>query len=163
MPKRELLPPYEKPSKEAMHRELSEVKRFMEHGLVGPVIRPFFLPICFDQFAYSQHDLGGYPLPEFVDISTNVLDCFATAVISDPNLQFPPTPLSVRCRLSDRDDRLTLHFDAVLTAAEQIRPLEMTEDSAGWVASHLRALAEAKDILLGDISWDRGKVDDGRY
>jgi hypothetical protein len=158
MSQRELLPAYEKLSKEDFQRACSSVRRLIEYGHVGPGLKPFFLPIDGDQFAYSHHS-GEYPLPEFVSISMNILDCFATAVISAPTLHFPPIPLSVRCWLSDRDDRLTLHLEGTLTATEQIRPVEMTEDSAVWVASHLRALAEVKDIAPGDICWDRSMPD----
>jgi hypothetical protein len=165
-PKRVELPPYKKLSEEEKKRANAVVKLIGEMGNLSPVLRPFFLPISLDQFSYFQHDFLGYPLPEFCSISKNILDCFATAVISAPDLQFPPLPLSLRCRLGEQDDRLTLYLDAILTETDQIvdgmvtvsdriLPLEMANDSSVWVGNQLLRLAKVKDIALRSVYWDR--------
>lgn len=151
---------------EAKDGGLSQLKLIMEQGHLSPVLRPFFLPISLDQFSYFEHDFLGNPLPEFFCIARNILDCFATAVISAPNLQCPPSPLSLRCRLGEQDDRLTLYLDAILTetdqildgivtASDRILPLEMTNDSSIWVGNQLLRLAKVKDIALRGVYWDR--------
>lgn len=142
-------------SEEQKDRVLLGLKNYMEQGLVIPVLKPLFLSIGDGSFSCSGTSFAGNPLPEFCSISWNILDCFAAAVISAPNLQFPHRPLSVRCRLGEQEGGLVLRLVALAFDNEHIFPLEMSEVSDVTVASNLRLLAGAKDMRLGNIYWDR--------
>ena len=132
-----------------------DLKAWMEQGLMNPILKPSFLGIDPDSFVYSEHTFEGNPLPEFCSISRNILDCFAMALLSTPDLEFPPSPLVMRCRLGEERQNLTLYLIAMLAVGEQMLPLELKEESEVWIASKLRPLATVKEIALGSIFWDR--------
>src|ERR1700730_556029 len=127
----------------------------MKKGLMDPEIKPSILGVGPDRFACCGNKFDGNPLPEFCAISWNLLDCFATAVISAPDLQFSAVPLLVRCRLGEEQRILKLHLVALLTENENIQPMVMTERCQVWIGSCLRSFAMAKGIELGNIYWDR--------
>jgi len=159
-PTSESEPRYPKLSEEQKDRMLRDLKAAMEQGLLSPNFKPSFLGVDPDQFACSQHTFGGNPLPEFCSVSWNILDCFATALISVPDLHFPPSLLLVRDWLDEQDGRLTLYLSAgILDEAKQVRTLEMTVNSEAWIGSHLRPLATARGLSLGSIYWDRSGRD----
>jgi hypothetical protein len=143
-------------SEEEKSRLLSSLKADMEQGLLSPNLKPSFLGVDVSRFSCSGHIFGGIRLPEFCCISWNILDCFATALISTPGLEFPAGPLLVRCRLGEdqNNQKLTLYLSATL-AGEQILPLGLREEWEVWIASQLRPLAKTKEIALGNIFWDR--------
>src|SRR5437879_6351546 len=124
-------------SEEAKH----DLKLYLEQGLLNPKIKPFFLGIDLLRLVYSQHNFGGNRLPEFCFISRIVLDCFATALISGPDMDLRSDPVIVRCRLGEENGNLTLYLAAMVFKAQQILPVEMTTKSELWVAYYLRPLA----------------------
>ena len=146
---------YEKLSEEQKKAVLDDLRAWMEQGLMDPEIKPSILGVGPDRFACWGNKFDGNPLPEFCAISWNLLDCFATAVISAPDLQFSAVPLLVRCRLGEEQRILKLHLVALLTENENIQPMVMTERCQVWIGSYLRPLAKAKGIELGNIHWDR--------
>jgi hypothetical protein len=148
-------------SKEEKDALLSAWKADMEQGLLSPNLKPSFLGVDVSRFSCSGHIFGGIRLPEFCCISWNVLDCFATALISSPGLEFPASPLLVRCRLGEgqNNQKLTLYLSAMLAVGEQILPLGLSEEWEVWIASQLRPLAKTKEIALGNIFWDRTGLD----
>jgi probable phosphoglycerate mutase len=146
---------YEKLSEEQKEVVLDDLRAWMEQGLMQPEIKPSILGVGPDRFACCGNKFNGNPLPEFCAISWNLLDCFATAVISAPDLQFSAVPLLVRCRLGEEQRILKLHLVALLTDNENIQPMVMTERCQVWIGSYLRPLAKAKGIELGNIHWDR--------
>jgi CheY-like chemotaxis protein len=155
MPPSESQPKYPKLSAEQSDRVLTDLKAWMERGLMNPILRPSFLGIDPHLFVYSQQEFGGNPLPEFCSISRNLLDCFTTALLSAPDLEFPTNLLVMRCRLGEDRKKLMLYLTAMLAVGEQMLPLELKEESEVWVGSNLRPLAEVKGIALGSIFWDR--------
>jgi hypothetical protein len=142
-------------SEEEKSSVLSGLKAELEQGLLSPNLKPSFLGFDPDRFACSQYNFGGNPLPEFCSISWNILDCFATALMSTSDLQFPASPLVVRCRLGEERKNLTLYLVAMLAVGEQTFPLELKEEWEVGIASQLRPLAKVKEIALGNIFWDR--------
>ena len=145
----------QKLSPEAWDQVLDDLRAWMEQGLMQPEIKPSILGIGPDRFSCWGNRFDGNPLPEFCSISWNLLDCFATGVISVPDLQFSAVPLLVRCRLGEEQGILKLHLVALLTDNENIQPMVMTERCQVWLGTHLRPLAKAKGIELGNIYWDR--------
>ena len=133
---------------------LDDLKTVAEQGLLNPSVKPSFLGMDPDWFVCSQHTFEGNPLPEFCSISRNILDCFATALLSTPDLEFPTSPLVMRCRLGEDRKQLMLYLTATLAVGEQTLPLELKEESEVWIGSNLRPLAEVKGIALGSIFWD---------
>lgn len=146
---------YEKLSGEEKDAVLDDLRAWMEQGLMSPEIKPSILGVGQDRFSCHGNKFDGNPLPEFCSISWNLLDCFAAAVISAPDLQFPAAPLLVRCRLGEAQRILKLHLVALLTENENIQPVVMTERCQVWIGSYLRPLAKTKGIELGSIHWDR--------
>jgi hypothetical protein len=144
---------YEKLSERNKKAVLDDLKAVIDQGLLSPNVKPSFLGIGTDSFCCSQNRFEGNPLPEFCAICWEALDCFATALISTPALQFPASPLVLRCRLGEERSRLTLYLTAMLAPPEQILPL--SEESEIWIGSNLRALAEIKGITLSNVFWDR--------
>jgi hypothetical protein len=142
-------------SEEETDRLLSELKAEIEQGLLSPTVKPSFLGIGPDRFVCCQQTFDGNPLPEFRAISWNVLDCFATALISVPNMPFPAGSLMMKCQLGEERGCLMLYLSAMLAAGEQVFPIEMTDESEVWVGIQLRALAKAKELALGNIFWNR--------
>lgn len=144
-------------SEEEKSRLLSALKDDMEQGLLSPNLKRSFLGLDASTFSCSGHVFGGKPLPELCSISWNVLDCFATALISTPNLEFPASPLALRCRLGEEQNnqKLTLYLLATLAVGERTLPLDLKEEWEVWVASQLRPLARTKEITLGNIFWDK--------
>lgn len=142
-------------SEDQRNRLLSELKAEIEQGLLSPTVKPSFLGIGPDRFVCSQHAFDGNPLPEFKAISWNVLDCFATALISIPEQPFPASSIVLRCRLGEERGRLMLYLAAMLAEGEQVFPIEMTDESQAWVGMQLRSLAKAKELALGSIFWNR--------
>ncbi len=154
-PASESEPKYPRLSAEQKDGVLNDLKKELEQGLLSPSVKPSFLGIDPDWFVCSQHTFEGNPLPEFCSSARNIPDCFATALISAPDLQFPASPLVVRCWLGEARDKLTLYFAATLASGEQTLPLELKEEWEVWIASELRPLAKVKAIALGNIYWDR--------
>jgi hypothetical protein len=144
-------------SEEEKDRLLSAWKADMEQGLLSPNLKRSFLEVDVARFSCAGHIFGGIRLPEFCCISWNVLDCFATALVSAPSLEFPANPLVVSCRLGEdqNNQKLTLHLSATLAVGEQILPLSLREECEVWIASQLRPLAKTKEIALRNIFWDR--------
>jgi len=142
-------------SQEEKEKFLRDWKNELEQGLLNPILKPSFSGIGPDLFVYSEHTFEGNPLPEFCSISRNILDCFATALLSTPDLEFPASPLVVRCRLGEDRKKLMLYLTAVLAVGEQTIPLELKEESEVWIGSKLRPLAKTKGLALGNIYWDR--------
>jgi hypothetical protein len=142
-------------SDEAKDRFLSEWKAELERGLMNPILKPSFLGIDPHSFVYSDHKFEGVPLPEFCSIARNLLDCFATALISAPGMELPEIALAIKCRLGEEEGVLTLYLTSLLATGDQIIPLQLTEQSEVWIASKLRPLAKTKQIELGNVFWDR--------
>jgi hypothetical protein len=120
-------------------------------------MKPSFLGIDPDWFVCSHHTFEGNPLPEFCSISRNILDCFATALLSAPDLELPTNPLVMRCRLGEDRKTLMLYLTAMLAVGEQTIPLELKEESEVWIDSNLPPLAEVKGIALRSIFRDRNE------
>ncbi len=146
---------FERLSQESKKAVLDDLKAWMEQGQMNPILKPSFLGIDPHSFVYSDHKVEGIRLSEFCSIARNLLDCFATAVISAPGMEFPASALTVRCRLGEGGNDLVLYLTAILTTAEQISALELTEESEIWISSNLRPLAKTKQIELGNIFWER--------
>jgi hypothetical protein len=152
---------YPKLSEAELGNFLKDWKKELEQGLLSPSVKPSFLGIDPVWFVGSQHTFEGNPLPEFCSISRNILDCFATALLSTPDVEFPASPLVVRCRLGEERKNLRLYLIAMLAVGEQILPLELKEEWEVWIASKLRPLAKVKEIALANIFWDRTRRHSG--
>jgi TPR repeat protein len=150
---------YQQISPEEKNTVLDNLKAVTEQGLLSLGVKPSFLGIDPRAFVGPQHTFEGNPLPEFCSISRDILDCFATALLSTPDLEFPASPLVMRCRLGEERKKLMLYLTAMLVVGEQTLPLELKEESEVWIGSDLRPLAEVKGIALGSIMWDRNGRD----
>jgi len=142
-------------SEEEKQHVLSELREYMEQGLLCPDVKPSLLGIPPEDFVSNGLKFSGNPLPEFASVSRNVLDCFAAAVLSTPFLEIPSARVILRCRLREDDGELMLYLAAMLSSDGKILPLELSTDGEVWVATYLRPLCTVKTVSLGSIYWTR--------